>query len=92
MALPTSAKAAGQKTSETTARLLLIEGGRQAWLEPISSKTDCDLVLSGQGDGKVLIDGSPVLTVEALTDVDALAEALSNITIVASPDLDGGSP
>lgn len=83
-------RARGPKVSEVTARLIIANGGTSAWLEPKSSKPDCDLVLEAKGNGKVIVNGSPVLTVEDLSDVDALAEALSNV--VVSPNLDGGSP
>lgn len=86
------AKIREPKTAESVARLIVTADGSQSWLHAQSYKPDCDLILEAKGDGKVKVDGSPVLTVDALTDVDGLAEALANVTVIASSDLDGGTP
>ena len=74
------------KSSESVARLVITAGGAEAWLTAQSYKEDCDLVLEAKGDGKVRVDGSPVLTVDSLGDLDELAAVLAGITI------DGADP
>ena len=74
------------KSSESVARLVITAGGAEAWLTAQSYKEDCDLVLEAKGDGKVRVDGSPVLTVDSLGDLDELAAVLACITI------DGADP
>ena len=76
------------KNSETTARLILTgdRDNRQAWLEPIVSAENCDLILEGKGDeGEVLVATDaglfPVLTVDSLGNLEELAAVLAGITI-----------
>lgn len=71
-----------QRIAETTARLHITSDGVEATLVPISNKDDCNLILEGKGNGQVLVDGSPVLTVDALANVDQLAQVLAGLTIV----------